>query len=502
MADKKTLSVIIKAVDALSPTLKVINSRLRTLKTSIATVGRAGDTIAGKLGVPLSLFGISALGGLGGTVTGFANKAEELSNAVKKIGGSAADLQVFRKAAEMANIPTEVLDAGLTRLNRNIAEGAAGKNKDFAAMLQHLRIPLRKANGELRTAGELLPELADAFEKNTNAAVRGRIASTTFGAKMGSGLIPMLTEGSKGLNDVRSKLVGLGAIMGDKAIADGANLEGSMKTLQIASRGLGNTIGAVLAPALTPLLESLTAWIAANREIIASKVQETVGKWAAQLRAFDWAGFGATLNRIGEAIGWFVDKVGGWGNALTALAIILNASIIASLIEIGIAAYKVIPAIYGIGRALVLLAVANPVMTAIVVAIAAIAYGGYLIYKNWGPISQWFTDKWAAIKNVFVLAIADLLDMLQPITDILDKVFGSNINASIKAAIGYTNTGQLATAPSLASAGAGSQRINGKLDININGAPPGTRVSEVYGNTGSIMFNSDVGYSSAALGLP
>ena len=53
-----------------------------------------------------------------------------------------------------------------------------------------------------------------------------------------------------------------------------------------------------------------------------------------------------------------------------------------------------------------------------------------------------------------------------------------------------------------AAAGAGQQQLRGSIDININGAPPGTRVSEGKTNSPRFSLNPDVGYNWATTGIP
>lgn len=50
---------------------------------------------------------------------------------------------------------------------------------------------------------------------------------------------------------------------------------------------------------------------------------------------------------------------------------------------------------------------ANPIVL-VIAAVAALAASVYLIYKNWGPISGWFSEKWDAIKGG-IIAMKDWL---------------------------------------------------------------------------------------------
>ncbi|MGJ8518173.1 hypothetical protein [Carnimonas bestiolae] len=65
-----------------------------------------------------------------------------------------------------------------------------------------------------------------------------------------------------------------------------------------------------------------------------------------------------------------------------------------------------------VARAAIGLAVANPVIAAIVVAVAALGAAAYLIYKNWGAISQFFKDRWQDVKDAFHGGIGKVSELL------------------------------------------------------------------------------------------
>ena len=96
------------------------------------------------------------------------------------------------------------------------------------------------------------------------------------------------------------------------------------------------------------------------------------------------AGLASEGYRYGAMMKWIIAPLGAFAGAVVAMK---SFSLIASGITMVAGAVK------AVGLALM----ANP----IALAVAAIAGGAYLIYKNWDSISTWFSAKWESTKAVF-----------------------------------------------------------------------------------------------------
>ena len=198
MADQFQLKAIITAVDRLSPVLKGVQNSVKATRKSISDIGKAGSELTSKLGIPLALLGGASIASLTKAVGSFMHLGSAINDASEKIGINSEKLQELQYAGKLASVMPETLETGLAKLNKGLAEAADGKNQDLATLLRKLGISMRDANGQIRSAADVMPQLADGIAKNTNPALRARMAVAAFG-KSGQELIPMLTEGSAGL---------------------------------------------------------------------------------------------------------------------------------------------------------------------------------------------------------------------------------------------------------------------------------------------------------------
>ena len=113
-----------------------------------------------------------------------------------KAGMSSGKFQEDGVAAKLAGVATEDLVSASAMLNKRLGEAGGGGNAKLVALLQKLKIPLRDTAGQVRTASDVLPDLADAMKNNENAAVRARIGSIAFGKGYAT-MLPMLVKGGE-----------------------------------------------------------------------------------------------------------------------------------------------------------------------------------------------------------------------------------------------------------------------------------------------------------------
>src|SRR5690606_28216133 len=102
-----------------------------------------------------------------------------------------------------------------------------------------------------------------------------------------------------------------------------------------------------------------------------------------------WPDIVAAAKPVVAAVGWLVDRFGAGTVIISTIA--------------GAITLFLVPALYSTIVAFKALAVAiltTPVGW-ILAAIAAIAAGAYLIYKHWGPITDFFGEWWSTVKAVF-----------------------------------------------------------------------------------------------------
>jgi hypothetical protein len=444
-----------------------------------------GSQVTSVLAPVAALGGALTLGGIAASVQGFVDRTGELADASARLGVSVEALQEFRYAAGLVGVEAGQMDAALQRLNKGLAEVAAGKNEDLAGLFKALGISVRDSNGQIRGAADLMPQLADAFARNENPALRTRMAMELFG-KAGAALIPVLAQGSASLEATREEARRLGIVMGEDAVGSGDELGDSLDKLRLSATGLANALGAQLAPIIAPLIQGLTEWIAANREIVATSIAGAVEKVGAALSAVDWAGVAERIGAIASAVARAVEFVGGWEVALVALVALMNAGVIAALIAVGTSVAQ-------LGAVLL----ANPITAAIVALAAAAA----LVYANWEPISAWFSGivdgiaaTWSGLVETVRGTLAEIGRAVDTVTGLPGRAASAVGNFASDAATGAIDfardnrlTRLLGIAPDrpaptpvnpvLPPMSGGPSRVEGQVDVRVTvAAPPGTQV--------------------------
>jgi len=556
MADSFMLKAILSAVDKISPTLKTVRGGINATHKSFRDLGSASRGLVGSMGLPTAIsFAAIGYGALNAAKSAL-DYAGALQDTVDKTGMALQPLQELQTVFEAGGVAGEEFNESVIKLNKGLAEAAAGKDDGLASLLTKLRIPLRDATGHIRSVEELLPQLADAFEKNENPALRTRMAMELFG-KSGAKMIAILMKGGNSLEEARRQAQRLGATLSDEAtgrlddLGDSFGFLGKQVRVQIAE-----AFG-FAAPAVQAATEALSQWIGANKDMLQLKVGNFIKTVATSVQGWVESGglerLSAAFMRVVEGIGEFVDAMGGMRNVLIGIGALILAGPVSSAVQLvmvfaRMATYivplllSVLPmvatAFLAVGRAML----ANPILAVI----AAIATAAFLIYDNWGAVSAWFIGLWDGVKATFAAFIGFVTNAFmsfhplgiiirnwEPIvawfSSLWDRVKGFiepimsgaraiggaigsvfSGGASAPVAQGASALARQPTSPTQAGptgsplvargALAGPQqpaRLNGELNIRFEGAPEGMRVDPGRTNQPGVAVNPHVGYRSA-----
>lgn len=142
--------------------------------------------------------------------------ASSLGETAQQLGVTTSALQEYRYAASQAGLSQEEMDLALTQLTRRIGEAASG-TKAQAQAFNTLGVSVKDANGNILTAGDAIPKIADALEKVKSPAERAAILMDLFG-KSGQKLEPLLSGGSKAVNELREAAHKLGLVLSEDQI--------------------------------------------------------------------------------------------------------------------------------------------------------------------------------------------------------------------------------------------------------------------------------------------
>jgi hypothetical protein len=197
--------------------------------------------------------------------------ASSLAEVAAQVGVTTKTLQEYRYAATQVGLTQDEMDASLTKLTRSIGQAANG-GKLQAGAFERLGVSIRDANGNIKEAGVIIPEIADGLKALGSDAERAATLTEIFG-RAGQKLAPLLSGGSSEINNLREAAHRLGVVLSDQQIQQAdetADKLAAVKTvLQARLAGaVADNAGSIieLANALSELADkAFRAWAALRR---------------------------------------------------------------------------------------------------------------------------------------------------------------------------------------------------------------------------------------------
>ena len=368
-----------------------------------------GGKVAEILPMVGALAGVGSVAGLAELVNHAAERASATRSAAVAAGLTARQYTELAYAAKVADVSVSQMGGSMFRLNERLGQAAAGKNKDVAGLLDHLHISLRNANGSTKSAVQILPELADAFAHTKDKAMAAMMAQKLFG-RAGAELLPLLEQGSAGLAKLAHQSDRVNFTPAGAKFAGLEAFHRSMVSLTASVGAFTDSIGASLAPVLTPIVKEFSKWLTDSRGWISADIAGAVKSVADALHGVkikplvdDFKSFAKTVKAA-----W--DDIGG----MTTVAIVAGAVLGGKLVAGAISAAA---SIGGIVRSVTSVAGALGKGTPWGLAILGVGLLAAVIIDHWKPISKFFRELWAGVTSEFAKAWA----YIKPIVNELES---------------------------------------------------------------------------------
>lgn len=215
-----------------------MNSATKTVDSAMAKITKSVDMAQkalGALGVGLSAVGLANF------VKQAINVADETNKMSQKIGVSVKDIAGLQLAFRQAGVDAGGFQQGMTKLSVSVANGS----KAFEAM----GISTKNADGSLKSTRQVLIESADKFASYKDGIDKTALAVEIFG-KAGANLIPLLNQGSKGIEEYDRKAKQLGLTLSSETARAAEEFNDQLDLLGAASQGFATQLAAALLPAL------------------------------------------------------------------------------------------------------------------------------------------------------------------------------------------------------------------------------------------------------------
>jgi len=246
----------------ITPGLQRTLGKMQGFANSMTAVGKQVGAVG--LGI------VSALGGAAKKATDFGSDVADLS---QRVGLTAESASALAYAAGQSATSIGTLEVGMRNMQKTVVAASAG-NQQAAAALDDIGLSAQQLAG--LSPEQRLLAIADALTQIEDPGQQAASAMKIFG-RGGAELLPLLQEGSSGIQAMMQKAVDLNLVMSGKSATAAQKFGDQLETLQSQFTAIVVKIGSALIPALSeaaanfePTLKSVTEWISQNGSLVVS----------------------------------------------------------------------------------------------------------------------------------------------------------------------------------------------------------------------------------------
>nr|GAT43696.1 predicted protein [Mycena chlorophos] len=315
--------------------------------SSIGATAKSAASSVGSIVAPMAaLAGVGSVAGIAALADNWAKLGRGITYAAQDIGMGTGQLQEFQGAAKLAGLSSESMTQGLKSLGATMEDALYGRNQQALVLFDKLGVGIKRTkDGAMDTAGEFRA-LAASIAKIKSPQVQDLVAGQ-FGI---SQLLPLIRMGPAGMDKLMAKARELGLVMDGPALQSANDFALSLSSLEASGEGLKNTVGNAIIPGIKPLIDQLTVWVSKNRTLISQDVAGWAKAFGDWVQSINWKAVGNEISDLIGDIRQLVDWLGGWKRAAIGVAIVMNGSLIASIISLGLGLGKL-----GIGLGAIIL---------------------------------------------------------------------------------------------------------------------------------------------------
>jgi len=228
-------------------------------------IGKLGSTLTKSITVPV----LGALSALGALAVKTANTADEIADTAAKLGLSAESLQEWNYVAKISGSSTESLNKAFIKVNGILGDIATGKGDKVAESLAQIGLSVDDLKG--LNADQAFNLIRNSLSGITDEALRVGIANEFFGDKIGTEILPMLSQEETAITALRQEVRELGIITNEQAAISGAFNDTVDQTKQ-ALGSLAMDISVQVLPIMQTLLQKI-------KDEIIPTIKSWIEKW-------------------------------------------------------------------------------------------------------------------------------------------------------------------------------------------------------------------------------
>jgi muramidase (phage lysozyme) len=288
-------------------------SGLRKVAQGFEWIGKTAATVFRTLSqiVPVmgAITGAASIAGMVKLVNSYADWSHQLVQNADDIGTTTQQLQQFQDATRLAGGNAGDMTSSLKALHTNLADFAIGRGNfaEVGQMANYLGVNLRDANGQIRSAADLMPELIAKIAALPDPANRARAATELFGAE-GSKLVETFRQSHQSFAQWFTDAGRYTELTDDqkRSLQEFTEAQGRAG---VAFDHLGQQISVVLARDFAPLLNRLSEFVEKHTPEIVAAVDRISQEFTTWLQGVDWSKVEAGINSLLDGLKWVINNL-------------------------------------------------------------------------------------------------------------------------------------------------------------------------------------------------
>ncbi len=219
---------------------------------SLDETDKKGFNLSKTLGVAAkgATLAAGAIATAGTAAAGLAMKAAEAADRINdtapKIGISTQAFQEYDYVLSQSGTQIESLQGGMKKLV------AAMTTENKATLFESLGVSITDTEGKMRSQEAVFEDTVKAMQGMADGAEKARLANDLFG-KAGTELMPLLNAEAGSFDELKNKANELGLVMGEDAVAAGAEFADNLDSLKSIMGAVVNKVGVELVPVLNTM---------------------------------------------------------------------------------------------------------------------------------------------------------------------------------------------------------------------------------------------------------
>lgn len=187
--------------------------------------------------------------------------ASALAEAVERqaliLGVSVKEMQKWNFVATQNKTTTEAVTFAFTQLTMKAYDAYTG-NKEAAKSFQMLGVAVRDSEGNLRSNESIINDTIKSLSGMSSESKRAALAQDVFG-RAGKELLPMLSQGTQGINNQRDAAEKLGQVLSDKAVKSFTDTNDALDRMKTALAVAGGELLTTFLPTMQKVVDTATA---------------------------------------------------------------------------------------------------------------------------------------------------------------------------------------------------------------------------------------------------